>query len=92
MQLLGEDPEREGLLDTPMRAAKAMSFYTKGYDDTIGNAVKKVIITQPLLFEQIMGDPWIFNRPPYGVDWLWESLGDLNLNFECKFKVFIELI
>jgi len=39
---LGEDPEREGLLDTPMRAAKAMTFYTKGYDDTIGNAVKQV--------------------------------------------------
>lgn len=42
--LLGEDPQREGLKDTPMRAAQAMSFYTKGYDDTIENAVKKVKI------------------------------------------------
>ncbi len=44
LRLLGEDPEREGLLDTPMRAAKAMQFFTKGYDDTISSAVKKVIL------------------------------------------------
>ena len=32
---LGENPSREGLLKTPERAAKAMMFFTKGYDQTI---------------------------------------------------------
>lgn len=32
---LGEDPMRQGLLKTPERAAKAMLFFTKGYDQGI---------------------------------------------------------
>ncbi|TSK14859.1 GTP cyclohydrolase 1 [Bagarius yarrelli] len=40
---VGEDTEREGLLKTPLRAAKAMQFFTKGYhqniDDVLNNAI-----------------------------------------------------
>lgn len=40
---MGEDPNREGLRDTPKRAAKAMEFLTQGYkqniDDIINNAL-----------------------------------------------------
>jgi GTP cyclohydrolase I len=38
---IGEDPEREGLKDTPKRVEKAMKFLTKGY----GESVEEVIGT-----------------------------------------------
>ena len=33
LRLLGEDPQREGLLKTPLRVAKAWSYMTKGYNE-----------------------------------------------------------
>ncbi|MFT6028308.1 MAG: GTP cyclohydrolase I [Oleiphilaceae bacterium] len=40
---LGEDSSREGLRDTPQRAAKAMQFLTKGYQETLEEVVNGAI-------------------------------------------------
>ena len=40
LQNLGEDPTREGLVSTPMRAAKAIMFFTKGYEETVAECVE----------------------------------------------------
>ena len=43
LELLGEDPDRDGLLRTPERVAKSLAWLTRGYDsdvrDVIGDAV-----------------------------------------------------
>ena len=45
LQLLGEDPAREGLVRTPARVARAMKFLTQGYSssaaEVVGNGVFK---------------------------------------------------
>jgi len=46
LKQIGEDPTREGLLDTPMRAAKAMNYFTKGYQETVQQVVRNAVFNE----------------------------------------------
>ena len=46
LQLLGEDPEREGLLKTPMRVAKAMQFLTQGYTQDAHEVLRQALFRE----------------------------------------------
>ena len=47
LRLIGEDPEREGLLKTPERVAKALQYMTKGYGEN-----GEMIVTSALFDEE----------------------------------------
>ena len=54
---LGEDPSREGLLDTPKRVEKALKFLTSGYsadvDATLNNALFSVDYNEMVIVRDI---------------------------------------
>jgi GTP cyclohydrolase I len=54
---IGEDPGREGLLDTPVRAARAMQYLTRGYgqslEDVVNNAIFESDNDQMILVKDI---------------------------------------
>ena len=43
---LAEDPRREGLVDTPRRVAKALSFLTHGYRASLDEVINQALFTQ----------------------------------------------
>ena len=43
LELLGEDPSREGLMNTPNRVAKAWDFLTKGYSENLDELINNAI-------------------------------------------------
>ncbi|MBR1798718.1 MAG: GTP cyclohydrolase I FolE [Bacteroidales bacterium] len=46
LRLLGEDPNREGLLKSPERIAKAMLFFTSGYDQNPEEILRSAMFTE----------------------------------------------
>src|SRR6186713_1264951 len=54
---LGEDPEREGLRDTPKRVEKSLRFLTSGYkadiDEVINNALFSVDYSEMVIVKDI---------------------------------------
>ncbi len=43
---LGEDPQREGLRDTPKRVAKSLAFLTDGYRANLDQVINNALFTQ----------------------------------------------
>ena len=43
IESLGENPDREGLVRTPHRAARAMEFLTQGYEQDLGEIVNGAV-------------------------------------------------
>lgn len=46
LRSLGENPKREGLCKTPERAAKAMLFFTKGYEERLEDVLNDAIFDE----------------------------------------------
>ncbi|MFK8104290.1 MAG: GTP cyclohydrolase I FolE [Saprospiraceae bacterium] len=58
---IGEDPEREGLLKTPERAAKAMQFLTHGYDLDANQILKSAMFKEEYSEMVVVKDIEVFS-------------------------------
>jgi GTP cyclohydrolase I len=47
IRLLGEDPEREGLVRTPQRVADSLRFLTSGYEQSLEDIVGGAVFAEP---------------------------------------------
>ena len=61
LNLLGEDPDREGLLKTPERVAKAWQFLTQGYEQDGTAILQSAIFNEPYNQMVIVRDIELFS-------------------------------
>lgn len=61
LKLLGEDTEREGLLKTPERVAKAMQFLTQGYFQDGEAIVQSAVFEEPYNHMVVVKDIELFS-------------------------------
>lgn len=46
LRLIGEDPEREGLLKTPHRASEALLYFTQGYKKDLKQVLNQAVFNE----------------------------------------------
>lgn len=52
LMMLGEDPKRSGLEETPKRVAKAFKFFTKGYQENVDDLVNGALF--PIDYDEMV--------------------------------------
>ena len=52
LTVLGEDPKRSGLEETPRRVAEALSFFTKGYQENVDDLVSGALF--PIEYDEMV--------------------------------------
>ncbi len=52
LTILGEDPKRSGLEETPRRVAEALSFFTKGYQENVDDLVNGALF--PIEYDEMV--------------------------------------
>jgi GTP cyclohydrolase I len=66
LECLGEDPDREGLQDTPLRYAKAMLYFTKGYEENLKTIINEAVFEED---HDEMGRLLFLQSTPNHVPW-----------------------